>query len=248
MDPAEWAMRVDLAACYRLVAHYGMDDLIYTHISARVPGADHHFLINPYGFTYREVTASNLLKIDLHGNLVGDAPHQPNQAGFVIHSAIHGAREDAICVLHTHTDANIAVSALDRGLLPLSQFAMRYYNRVGVHDYEGVALDLDEQRRLVADLGAHQILLLRNHGLITLGRTVAEAFILAYYFERAARVQLKVQAAAAAGERIVMPPHEVCEHAARQFIEQAGDIRAAGEREWPAFLRLLDRTDPDYLT
>lgn len=245
-DEAEWTRRVELAACYRLIAHYGMDDLIYTHISARVPGPDHHFLINPYGMTFAEVTASDLVKIDLDGNLVAESPYRANQAGFVIHSAIHAAREDAQCVLHTHTDANVTISALSDGLLPLSQFAMRYYNRCAFHDYQGIALDTEERRSLVEDLGTRDVMILRNHGLITIGRTVPEAFILTYYFERAAKVQLQAQAAASAGARIVVPPHEVCEHTALQFEKQAGDIKAAGEREWPSFLRLLDRIDPSY--
>jgi len=243
----EAELRVQLAACYRLVAHFGMDDLIYNHISARVPGAEDHFLINPYGHFFREITASSLVKIDLDGNQVEPSNYEVNRAGFVIHAAVHKARPDARCVLHTHSDAATAVSALKSGLLPLSQFAMHFYNRVGLHDYEGVVLDLEEQARLQANLGGHRVLLLRNHGVLTLGQTVPEAFMLVYYFERAARIQLAAQAAAAAqGEELHLPPPEVCEHTARQFTELQGDIRWPGSREWPGFLRLLDDTDPGY--
>ena len=239
---------MQLAACYRLVAHFGMDDLIYNHISARVPGESEHFLINPYGLYFREITASSLVKIDVDGNQVGGSNDaEVNRAGFVIHAAIHKARADARCVLHTHSDAATAVSALKEGLLPMSQFAMHFYNRVGVHDYEGVALDLDEQARLAADLGRHRVLLLRNHGVLTVGQTVPEAFMLVYYFERAARVQLAAQAATAQrGEALHLPPPEVCERTARQFTELQGDIAWPGSREWPGFLRLLDSLDPSY--
>jgi len=243
----EAELRVQLAACYRLVAHFGMDDLIYNHISARVPGAEEHFLINPFGLFFREITASSLVKIDLDGNQVEPSNYEVNRAGFVIHAAVHKARADARCVLHTHSDAATAVSALKSGLLPLSQFAMHFYNRVGVHDYEGVVLDLDEQARLQESLGPHRVLLLRNHGVMTIGQTVPEAFMLVYYFERAARIQLAAQAAAAVrGEDLHLPPHEVCEHTARQFTELQGDIRWPGSREWPGFLRLLDDLDPSY--
>ena len=164
----------------------------------------------------------------------------------VIHSAVQGARADAICVLHTHSEAATAVSALEEGLLPVSQFAMRYQGHVGVHGYEGVAIDTDERERLQADLGPHKVLLLRNHGVLTVGRTVPEAFILMYYFEKAARVQLMAQAAVAGGARLALPPPEVTAGAARQFNEHHGDILPAGTREWPAFLRLLDKLDPSY--
>jgi len=246
MDPAEWEARVSLAACYRLVARLGMDDLIYNHISLRVPGRHDQFLINPYGLLFGEVTASSLVRIDLQGRKLCDSPHEVNAAGFVIHGAIHQGRPDAVCVLHTHSDASIAVSAQAPGLLPLSQFAMRFYQRQAFHDYEGVAIDMDEQQRLVADLGSHPVMLLRNHGVLTVGRTVGEAFMLLYYFERAARIQLQMQAAAATVGPVIAPPHEVCEKAARQFWENKGDILIAGQREWPAFLRQLDREDPSY--
>ena len=242
----EQEARVALAAIYRLIARLGLDDLIYNHISMRVPGTEDQFLINPYGLLFEEMTASSLVRIDTEGRKLDSSPHEVNLAAFVIHAAIHKGRHDAVCVLHTHSDASLAVSGQEAGLLPLSQFAMRFYNRQAFHDYEGVAIDMDEQERLVRDLGEHRVMLMRNHGLLTTGRTPAEAFMLLYYFERAAKVQLSMQAAAASGARLVLPPHEVCDRAARQFWENQGDILVAGEREWPAFLRQLDRTDPSY--
>jgi ribulose-5-phosphate 4-epimerase/fuculose-1-phosphate aldolase len=246
IDPAEWDARVKLAACYRMVAKLGMDDLIYNHISARVPGHEDQFLINPYGLLFDEISASSLVKINIAGDKLDDTPHSVNVAAFVIHAAIHRSSHDAACVLHTHSDASVAVSGQENGLLPLSQFAMRFYDRQAFHDYEGVAIDLDEQARLVRDLGAHKVMLMRNHGILTVGRTPGEAFMLLYYFERAARIQLQMQAAAAAGAALVMPPHEICEKAARQFWELQGDILVPGEREWPALMRQLDRTDSSY--
>ena len=183
-------MRVDLAACYRLIAHYDMDDLFATHISARVPGPEEHFLLNPYGLLYTQITASNLVKVDLDGNIVGDTEYSINPAGFVIHSAVHAARPDAKCVLHTHTVAGMAVASLEEGLLPLTQKSMRFYNRIGYHDYEGVADDLDERTRLVASLGKHNALILRNHGLLTCGKTVAQAFLLMRNLEKSCKTQL----------------------------------------------------------
>jgi ribulose-5-phosphate 4-epimerase/fuculose-1-phosphate aldolase len=242
--PEEWAVRVDLAACYRLIRHFGWDDLVLTHNSARVPGHDDQFLINPMGLMFDEITASNLLKIDLEGNLVEPSEYEPNRAGFVIHSAIYLGRPDVQCVIHTHTEADIAVSALEEGLLPLSQWAMRFYNRLGYHDYEGVSLDLDERQRLQQSIGPHPVLVLRNHGLLATGRNVAEAFSLTYHFERSAESQLKTQAAAAAGAHIVVPDADTC---ARQAALFAGnDMRLQGQREWPALLRLCDRLDPSY--
>jgi ribulose-5-phosphate 4-epimerase/fuculose-1-phosphate aldolase len=242
----ESELRVQLAACYRLVAHFGMDDLIYNHISARVPGPDHHFLINPYGLLFSEVTASSLVKIDLDGRKVDDTDAEVNQAGFVIHSAIHAGRPDALCVLHTHSDAGTAIAAMPNGLSPLSQFAMRYQGHTAFHDYEGVALETGERERLVRDLGVHNTLVLRNHGILTVGRTIPEAFILMYYFEKAAKVQLLAQGGLAPGESLVYPQPEVSALAARQFTEFAGDILPPGTREWPAFLRMLERTQADY--
>jgi len=253
IDPAlepsptsEQALRIQLAACYRLVAHFGMDDLIYNHISVRLPGPDHHFLINPYGLLFSEIDASCFVKIDLDGNKVEPSEHEVNRAGFVIHSAIHSGRDDAICVLHTHSEAATAISALAEGLLPVSQFAMRYQGHMGVHDYEGVAIDTDERQRLIDDIGPHNTLVLRNHGVLTVGRTIQEAFILMYYFEKAARVQLLTQAAVGGGAHLALPETEITSKAASQFNDHHGDIRAAGSREWPAFIRLLDRIDPSY--
>lgn len=238
--------RVALAACYRLIARLGLDDMIYNHVSLRVPGTADQFLINPYGLLFGEVTASSLVRIDTAGRKLDDTPYDVNVAAFVIHAAIHGGRHDAACVLHTHSDASLAVSGQEDGLLPLSQFAMRFYRRQAFHAYEGVAIDLDEQARLLRDLGEHRVMLMRNHGILTTGRTPAEAFMLLYYFERAAKVQLAMQAAAASGARLVVPTHEVSERAACQFWEQQGDILVPGEREWPAFIRQLDREDSSY--
>ena len=246
VHPAEWDARVKLAAYYRLVAKLGMDDLIYNHISLRIPGHQDQFLINPYGLLFEEVTASSLVKINTSGDKLDDTAHSVNVAAFVIHAAVHKSSHDAACVLHTHSDASVAVSGQEAGLLPLSQFAMRFYNRQAFHDYEGVAIELDEQARLVRDLGPHKVMLMRNHGILTVGRTPGEAFMLLYYSERAARIQLQMQAAAASGARLMMPPHEVCEKAARQFWELQGDILVPGEREWPALMRQLDRADPSY--
>ncbi|SON56810.1 aldolase II superfamily protein [Hartmannibacter diazotrophicus] len=248
MDESEWDARVKLAASYRMVARLGMDDLIYNHISLRVPGHEDQFLINPYGLLFSEITASSLVKIDTEGRKIAESPYEVNVAAFVIHAAIHKSRHDAACVLHTHSDASVAVSGQDKGLLPLSQFAMRFYDRQGFHDYEGVAIDLDEQTRLVRDLGSHPVMLMRNHGILTVGRTPGEAFMLLYYFERAAKIQLAMQAAAPSAGPLVLPTHEVCEKAARQFWELQGDILIPGEREWPALMRDLDRHDPSYRT
>src|SRR5438105_8300527 len=194
----EWQVRVDLAACYRLLAHFGWDDLSLTHNSGRVPGTTDQILINPMGLMFDEVTASNILKVDLDGNLIEPSEYEPIYAGIVIHGAIYLARPDVGCVLHTHTEADIAVGALEEGLLPLSQWAMPFFGNTGYHDYEGISLDLDERARLQGDLGPHQVLVLRNHGLLTVGRDPAEAFWLTYHFERSAEAQLKIQAAAAA--------------------------------------------------
>src|SRR3954466_14434771 len=190
VSPDEWAARCDLAACYRLVHHFAMDDLVYNHISARVPGEEGHFLINAYGMTYDEITASSLVKIDFDGNIVQDSGtgYGVNHAGFVIQSAVPRGRQDVACVIHTHTPAGMAVSAMECGLLPLTQNAM-YFSGVGYHDYEGPAVDLDEQRRLVADLGAHEAMILRNHGLLSVGRTIAEAFVTMYWLDRACQAQ-----------------------------------------------------------
>lgn len=236
----EWAAREDLAACYRLCVHYRMTDMIYNHISLRVPGRHDQFLINAFGLLYSEVSASNLIKVDIEGRVVEDTTLEANPAGFVIHAAVHKARPDVDCVFHTHTRAGVAVSAQRDGLLPISQHAMRFHNRVGYHDYEGIALDTDEQRRLVADLGPHKVLILRNHGLLTAGTTVRDAFEEMYYLELACQIQLD---ATAAGTPLVRPPEAVCEHAAQQFAGSNSYIR---NRDWQALRRMLDQHDPSY--
>lgn len=239
----EWAVRVDLAACYRLAAHFAMTDLIYTHISARVPGPEHHFLINAFGLMWEEITASALVKVTLDGDVVEDVTGSGiNRAGYVIHSAVHGARPDVACVMHTHTQAGVAVSAQDEGLLPISQHAMRFWNGIAYHDYEGLALETEEQARLVRDLGRHKAMILRNHGLLVCGESIAQAFDLMYYLERACRIQVT---AMAGGAKLRQPPAEVAEKTARQF----GVLPyKAKKTEWKALLRMLDRTDPSYKT
>ncbi len=234
----EWQVRVDLAACYRLLAHFGWDDLILTHNSARVPGTTDQILINPMGLMFDEITASNLLKVDLDGNLIEPSEYEPIYAGIVIHGAIYLPRPDVQCVIHT----------LEEGLLPLSQWAMRFYNRLGYHDYEGVSLDMDERERLQRSIGNHPVLVLRNHGLLATGRNVAEAFSLTYHFERSAEAQLKIQAATASGAKIVVPSADTCERQAAQFAMLGNTPRLGGQREWPALLRLCDRLDPSYRT
>jgi ribulose-5-phosphate 4-epimerase/fuculose-1-phosphate aldolase len=245
ISPEEWAVRVDLAACYRLLAHFGWDDLVLTHNSARVPGTTDQMLINPSGLMFDEITASNLLKVDIDdGHLIEPSEYEPINAGVVIHGGIYLGRPDVQCVVHTHTEADIAVGALEEGLLPLSQWAMRFYNRLGYHDYEGVSLDMDERERLQHSIAQHPVLVLRNHGLLATGRNVAEAFSLTYHFERSADAQLKIQAAVAGGATMVVPSAETCEKQAAQFT---GNMpRLQGQREWPALLRLCDRLDPSY--
>jgi ribulose-5-phosphate 4-epimerase/fuculose-1-phosphate aldolase len=243
---AERQVREDLAAAYRLVAYYGMDDSIYTHISARVPGTDDQFLINPFGMLFRDITASNLVKIDLEGRILDDTPFDVNPAGFTIHSAVHSARHDAACVLHTHTVAGVGVSSLACGLQPCNQWALEFYNRVVYHDFEGIALDDDERERLVADLGpTAKAMILRNHGLLTLGHNIPEAFILMLNLDRACRVQLAIQSS---GEAIYPVSPEVCEKTARQY-ESGDSTREPGEpdpnaREWRAMLQRLEPAPP----
>jgi len=243
----ELRLRRELAAVYRLVAHFRMTDLIFTHISVRLPGPENHFLINPYGLLFEEITASRLVKIDLSGRVVEDTPYTVNPAGFVIHSAIHAARADAHCVLHTHTRAGCAVAAQEQGLLPLNQISLEFYNRVGYHDYEGVALNLAEQRRLVADLGDHPAMILRNHGLLTIGATPASAFLRMHYLERACQIQISAQSG---GVPLTLPSAEVAEYTARQLNgeDTQSDYQdtAANDLAWAALLRLLDRVAPDY--
>jgi ribulose-5-phosphate 4-epimerase/fuculose-1-phosphate aldolase len=237
----EWETRVNLAACYRLAAHFRMTDLIYTHISARVPGPEHHFLINAFGLLWDEISASTLVKVTLDGDIVDDPTDNGiNRAGYVIHSAVHRARADIACVMHTHTAAGIAVSAQDAGLLPLSQHAMRFTDRLAYHDYEGLALELDEQARLVRDLGEHKAMILRNHGLLTCGASIAEAFDYMYYLERACQSQV---AAMGGGAKLRMPPDEVAQKTSQQFANLPYKVQ---QIEWKAMLRMLDKSDASY--
>jgi len=249
MNATEQRLRQELAACYRLIAHFRMSDLIFTHISLRLQGPEHHFLINPYGLLFDEITASSLVKIDLQGRPVEPSPHPVNPAGFVIHSAIHAAREDAHCVLHTHTRAGCAVAALECGLLPVNQMSMEFYGRVAYHAYEGIALDMDEQQRLVADLGDKPVMILRNHGLLATGGSVAEAFLRMYYLEKACEIQLAAQSAG----QVILPPAEVCAHTERQFNAPARGLKQgeltdpdALQLAWAALLRMLERVAPGY--
>jgi ribulose-5-phosphate 4-epimerase/fuculose-1-phosphate aldolase len=242
MPDAERQVRVDLAAAYRLVALHGMDDSIYTHISARVPGTEDQFLINPYGMLFRDITASSLVKIDLQGRILQGTEYPVNPAGFTIHSAVHSARHDAHCVLHTHTVAGVAVSSLAGGLQPCNQWALQFHQRVAYHDFEGIALDHEERERLVADLGPTlRAMILRNHGLLTLGRNVAEAFILMHNLERACRVQLAIQAS---GQPEYPVAEAIRERTARQY--EAGDSAPLpgdpdpNALEWRALLRRLE--------
>lgn len=237
----EWQARVALAAAYRLVAHFHWDDLIFTHLSARVPGGDDHFLINPYGMTFDEITASNLVKVDLDGNKVMASPHEINPAGFTIHSAIHAAREDAKCVLHVHSVNGVAVSAQKHGLLPISQQSIFVLSSLAYHDYEGVALRDDEKPRLVRDLGDKNFFMLRNHGLITVADNVPDAFLFMYTFESACLIQVRAQAGG--GPLIPIDPGII---ATAQQQATAVTNAASGALAWPALLRRLDRIDPSY--
>ncbi|PYM40370.1 MAG: class II aldolase [Candidatus Rokuibacteriota bacterium] len=243
VSPEEWAVRVDLAACYRLVAHYGWEDLVFTHITARVPGTEDQFLINPYGMFFDEITASSLVKIDIHGSKVQDSPYPVNPAGFVIHSAIHAARHDARCVLHTHTLNGVAVSTQRAGLLPISQHSISVLASLGYHDFEGPALRDDEKPRLVADLGDKTSLVLRNHGLLTVGQTVAEAFVAMYYLETSCAIQVRAQSG---GGELIPVPKEVIESSYAQLMAGPGRRGNLGALVWPGLLRRLDRLDPSY--
>ena len=237
----EWRVRCDLAALYRLVAIYGWDDLIFTHISARVPGPDHHFLINPYGQFFGEITASSLVKIDLEGNIVEPTEYFVNPAGFTIHSAIHAAREDAKFVLHVHTDAGIAVSATKEGLLPISQQALTVLPRLCYHEYEGIALDLGERERLVKDLGDKTLMMLWNHGTLAVGETAAQCWLGIYSLERSCQIQ--VLASAQGREHIRMAPDAAIETVRQQVM---GTMNIAGPLAWPGCLRKIERELPGY--
>jgi ribulose-5-phosphate 4-epimerase/fuculose-1-phosphate aldolase len=264
VSAAEWDVRVDLAACYRLVARYGMTDLVYNHITARVPGPEHHILINAYGMLYEEITASSLIKVDLDGNVVArpeGLDYSVNAAGYVIHSAVHAARPDVGCVIHTHTRAGIAVSALDEGLLPLSQTAMRFHGQLAYHDYEGPAFNRGERDRLVADLGARNAMILRNHGLLACGPSIPQAFNVIYWLENACRIQVDTlgcnrplrvppttvvegTADALSGTEITLENERDTNPHLKRDAQQAGT--GYGLLEWPALLRMLDRIDPSY--
>jgi len=242
VSPQEWQLRCDLAACYRLIAAYGWSDLVFTHVSARIPGPEHHFLINPYGLLFEEITASSLVKVDPDCNKLSESPFPVNPAGFVIHSAIHQVREDAGCVLHTHSRAGVGVSAQKCGVLPISQQSTLILSSLAYHDYEGVALRDDEKPRLQADLGRANFLMLRNHGLLTVGPTIADAFLYMYLFENTCRIQIDAQAG---GELIHVDP------AILQGMAQVVQTATAGlgaNVAWPALIRKVERLDPGYRT
>ena len=241
----EWKLRVNLAACYRLVAMYGWSDLIFTHISAKLPesvsGKDHHFLINPYGLMFDEITASSLLKIDLQGKQINESPFYVNHAGFVIHSTIHEARHDAVCVLHTHSRAGVAVSAQKEGLLPISQQSSLLLSSLAYHDYEGLAVHDDERDRLKADLGDNKYMILRNHGLLTVGCSVPDAFLAMYFLETSCQIQISAQA----GGTLSPVPQKVLDGVTSAVRVQQSKGSAA-DLAWPALLRRLDRLSPGY--
>lgn len=241
VSEAEWQARVDLAACYRIVAHYGWDDLVFTHISARVPGPEHHFLINPYGLMFEEITASSLVKVDLQGNIVMDTDYNINPAGFTIHSAVHEARDNAKCVLHLHTNAGVAISTLKNGLEAYSQQSLFALSSLSYHEYEGVALNPEEKKRLVADLGDSVFMILRNHGLLTCGETIADTFLFMFLLQRSCEIQLQAQAT---GQPMIKIPDQILQGIqaqAEQVTRSAG-----GALAWPGILRKLDRVNPGY--
>jgi ribulose-5-phosphate 4-epimerase/fuculose-1-phosphate aldolase len=238
----EYDVRVELAACYRLAEHFRMSDLIYTHITAKVPGEPGHFLINPYGYLWEEITASSLVKIDVEGNKVCDSPNRVNPAGFTIHSAIHRARSDAPWVMHTHTRAGVAVASLKDGLLPLNQIALQFYGRIGYHDYEGIALDLEERERIVESLGAFPALILRNHGLLTVGESAGQMFSNMFYLNRACEIQ---ESTLSMGLPLARIEEALAAHVTRQYDKMAfddGDLLL----EWDAMMRLADRLDQKF--
>jgi ribulose-5-phosphate 4-epimerase/fuculose-1-phosphate aldolase len=242
----EWAVRVDLAACYRLAAHYGWTDQVFTHISARVPGTE-HYLLNPFGYMFDEVRASNLAKVDLDGNIVDPGPYHIHQAGFIIHSAIHAARPDVVCVLHNHTRAGMALSILEEGLMPLTQHAMMFHGLVAYHGSEGFAIDVAERARLARDLGNKPVMILRNHGVLVAGKTIGQAFSMMWNLEKAMQAQMD---ALATGRPISIPSHTIAEGIAKRGFgrdPQEGNYHEPnGWIEWPAHLRMLDRLDPSF--
>jgi ribulose-5-phosphate 4-epimerase/fuculose-1-phosphate aldolase len=242
VSPEEWQLRVDLAACYRLVAAYGWSDLVFTHISARIPGPDHHFLINPYGLMFDEITASSLVKVDQQCKKLIDSPFPVNPAGFVIHSAVHEVREDAGCVMHTHTRAGVAVSAQRCGVLPISQQSTFVLGSLAYHAYEGVAFRDEEKPRLQADLGHANFLMLRNHGLLTVGKTIADAFLSMYTFESTCQIQIGAQA----GGALTQVDPRIVQGVAEAMRVQTGGL--GGAFVWPSLIRKADRLDPSYKT
>ncbi|WP_046785870.1 class II aldolase/adducin family protein [Pseudomonas putida] len=243
ISDVEWQARCELASLYRMVAHFRMTDLIDTHITLRIPGPEHHFLINQYGVIFDRMRASDLVRIDQHGNVVDQAnsERRVNAAGFVIHSAIHMARPDMHCVIHTHTAAGIAVSAQEHGLLPISQHALKFYGKLAYHQYEGIALSLDERERLIADLGSHKAMILRNHGLLAGGASVAEAFHEIHFLERACQAQVQ---ALAGGSKLIYPSEEVCRHTAAQF--QRDESAQIISLSWNAALTLIEHQRESY--
>ena len=244
VSAAEWQLRVDLAACYRLIARHGWDDLVFTHVSARIPGPEHHFLINPYGMMFEEITASSLVKVDDKCRKVMDSPFPVNPAGFVIHSAVHAAREDVGCVLHVHTVAGVAVSTQKAGVLPISQQATIVLASLGYHDYEGIALLDDEKPRLVRDLGTNSFLMLRNHGLLTVGPTIADAFLLMFTFQRTCEIQVAALAGNGAGDKLIQVDPKIVA-GVKQNVQMVTKGMMGGIA-WPALLRKLDRESPGY--
>ncbi len=248
MSPIERELRTQLAATYRIIHHLGWSELIWTHTTVRLPGPDHHFLINPYGLRFDEVTASNLVKVDPDGKIVGDQTQEINPAGFVIHSAIHMMRPDVQCIVHTHTTAGMAIAAIMDGLRPISMYALGYHGQVSYHDFEGPSLDLEERARLGANLGENNVLILRNHGLLTCGETVAQAFIRMFRLERACQVQLAAQAT---GAELCIPPKEICELSAERsdaFLSTKGGdgYSRLPNPEFDALVRLMDKIDPSF--
>jgi ribulose-5-phosphate 4-epimerase/fuculose-1-phosphate aldolase len=241
VSEAEWQARVDLAACYRMIAHYGWDDLVFTHISARVPGPEHHFLINPYGMMFEEVTASSLVKVDLQGNKVMESDHDINPAGFTIHSAVHEARDDAKCVMHLHTTAGVAISVLENGLEAYSQQSLFALSSLSYHAYEGVALNPDEKVRLVADLGETNFMILRNHGLLTCADTIADTFLAMFILQRSCEIQMMAQST---GQALIPIDKRILAGIQAQGKEVTRS--AGGQLAWPGILRKLDRMCPDY--
>lgn len=244
----EWQTRVDLSALYRLVATEGMTDLAATHITARVPGPDDHFLINPYGLMYEEVTASNLVKVNMNGEKVMESPFPVNPAGFTIHSAVHMARPDVQCVVHTHTPAGMAFASVETEILPLSQTSMQFWGRTGYHAWEGISTNLDERERIVRDLGSHRALILHNHGLLVAGPTIPAAWVMIFQLERVCKTQLDALAAAeASGRELALMPPEVAEKTAKGF-DQTFQNAAEGKTnfDWEAHLRALDEIDDSY--